>query len=86
MTAEALAHLMLMAASCGAADFAAADRHADQAARIADRYDLPAVAAAISIYRALRAALDGDLAGAESCTSRQPLRWTGSGCGGTGLG
>ena len=31
---------MLMAASSGAADFAAADRHADQAAHIADRYDL----------------------------------------------
>lgn len=64
VTAEALAHMMLMAASCGGSDFAAADRHAGQAARIADRYDLPTVAAAVSIYRAMRAALDGDPAAA----------------------
>ena len=64
VTAEALAHLTLMVASCGAADFAVADRHADQAAYIAARYDLPTVAAAASTYRALRAALDGDLTGA----------------------
>ena len=64
VTVEALAHLMLMAASSGAADFAAADRHADQAARIADRYDLPTIATAVSIYRAMRAALDGDLTAA----------------------
>jgi DNA-binding SARP family transcriptional activator len=64
VTAEALAHVMLMAASCGGADFATADQHADQAARIADRYDLPTVAAAVSIYRATRAALDGDSAAA----------------------
>ena len=64
VTAEALAHVMLMAANCGGADFAAADQHAGQAARIADRYDLPTVAAAVSIYRATRAALDGDFAAA----------------------
>ena len=64
VTAEALAHVMLMAASCGGADFAAADQHAGQAARIAGRYDLPTVAAAVSIYRATRAALDGDSAAA----------------------
>ena len=64
VTAEALAHMMLMAASCGGADFATADQHADQAARIADRYDLPTVAVAVSIYRATRAALNGDSAAA----------------------
>jgi DNA-binding SARP family transcriptional activator len=64
VTAEALAHLALMVASCGAADFAVADRHADQAAYIAARYDLPTVGAAASTYRALRAALNGDLTGA----------------------
>ncbi len=62
VTAEALAHITLMAAKCGSADFAAADQHAGQAARIADRYDLPTVTAAVSIYRATRAALDGDSA------------------------
>ena len=65
VTAEALAHMMLMAANCGGADLATADRHADQAARIADRYDLPTVAAAVSIYHAMRAALNGDPAAAE---------------------
>ena len=64
VTAEALAHLMLMAANSGTADFDTADLHADQAARIADRYDLPMIGTAISIYRAMRAALDGDLAAA----------------------
>ena len=61
VTAEALAHLILMAASSGAADFAAADRHASQAAQLAERYDVPTVGAAISMYRALRASVDGDL-------------------------
>lgn len=62
--AGALAHLMLMAASSGAADFAAADRHASQAAELAGRYDMPTAGAAISMYRGLRAAVDGDPAGA----------------------
>ena len=65
VTAEAVAHMALMAAKCGVTDFAAADQHAGQAARIADRYDLPTVAAVVSIYRATRAALDGDSAAAE---------------------
>ncbi len=64
VTAEAVAHLTLMVASCGTADFAVADRHAVRAAYIAARYDLPTVAAGASTYRALRAALDGDLTGA----------------------
>jgi DNA-binding SARP family transcriptional activator len=64
VTGEALAQLTLMLARCGAADFVAADRHAAQAAHIARRYGLPAVAAGVSIYHALRAALDGDLTGA----------------------
>jgi DNA-binding SARP family transcriptional activator len=64
VTAEALAHLMLMASSSGAADFGTADRHADQAARIADRYELAVTASAVSFYRAMRAGLDGDQTGA----------------------
>src|SRR5262249_6750096 len=56
--------MMLMAACSGGAEFAAADLHAGQAARIGDRYDLPTVAAAVSIYRATRAALNGDSAAA----------------------
>jgi DNA-binding SARP family transcriptional activator len=64
VTARALAHQMLMLASCGVADFGAADQHADQAADLASRYDLPTVANAASIYRAMRAALRGDMNGA----------------------
>jgi len=64
VTAEALAHMMLMAANCGGADLATADQHADQAGRIADRYNLPTVAVAVSIYHATRAALNGDSAAA----------------------
>ena len=64
VTVEALAHLLVMDARAGAFDFATADWHADRAAHIAGRYDLPAAAAAISLYRAVRAALGGDLTGA----------------------
>jgi hypothetical protein len=60
VTAEAIAHLMLMRACSGYADFGVADVHADEAARIADRYDLPAIAGQVTFYRAMRAAVRGD--------------------------
>jgi DNA-binding SARP family transcriptional activator len=63
--AEAFAHVALMGISSSVANFDAADQHASQAARIADRYHLPAVTVMISIHRALRAAVDGDMATAE---------------------
>jgi hypothetical protein len=69
VTVEGCAHLVLTGVSNGIADFDAADRHADQAARIADRYHLPAVAMLVSIHRALREAVDGNMA-----TSEQPYR------------
>ena len=56
---------MLAGVSNGTADFDAADRHADQAAHIADRYHLPAVAMLVSVHRALRAAVDGNMATSE---------------------
>ena len=65
VTAEAFAHVALTGICSSAADFDAADRHADQAARIADRYHLPVIAAMVSIHRARRAAVDGDMATAE---------------------
>ena len=65
VTAEAFTHVGLMAISSSAADFEAADRHADQAARIADRYHLPAAAAVVTVHRARRAAVDGNMATAE---------------------
>jgi len=63
-TAEAAAQAMLMSASCGIADFRAADWHAAEAARIAERYQLPTIEAAIGMYSAMRAALNGDPAAA----------------------
>jgi len=86
VTAEAYAHLTLMAASSGAGDFAAADLRASQAADIAERYDLPAAATAISMYRAMRASADGDLARAGELyrqaaagMGRLGLQWQGRG-------
>jgi DNA-binding SARP family transcriptional activator len=64
VTAEALAHLMLMQAHCGGASLAAADLHAAEAAHIADRYDLPTIATRVGFYRALRTALSGDFSAA----------------------
>ncbi len=64
-TAEAAAQAMLMAASCGTADFRAADWHAAEAARIAGRYRLPTIEAAVGLYRAMRTALNGDPAARE---------------------
>jgi DNA-binding SARP family transcriptional activator len=64
VTAEAVSHMLLMSVSCGMADFGAAGRHADLAARIARRYDLPTLATMVTMYHAMRAALDGDPAAA----------------------
>jgi len=64
VTVEALAHLVLMVLGGGVGDLGTADRHADEAARIAARYNLPTAIAPVTAYRAMRAALDGDLAGA----------------------
>jgi DNA-binding SARP family transcriptional activator len=60
VTTRALAHLMLMVAHSGRGGFAEADRHAAEAAEIADRYDLPVIATRVGTYRAMRAALAGE--------------------------
>lgn len=73
-TAQAMARGLLMAASCGIADFRAADWHAAEAGRIAGRYRLPTIETAVGMYRAMRTALNGDPAGAAERyrdTSRQ---------------
>jgi DNA-binding SARP family transcriptional activator len=62
--AQAVARGMLMAASCGIADFRAADWHAGEAERIARRYRLPTIETAVAMYRAMRTALNGDPAAA----------------------
>jgi DNA-binding SARP family transcriptional activator/predicted ATPase len=60
VTTLALAHLMLMIAHSGQGVFGEADRHAAEAAEIADWYDLPVIATRVSTYRAMRAALAGE--------------------------
>jgi DNA-binding SARP family transcriptional activator len=61
VTTEALAHLMIMQGKCGSGDFGAADLHADEAWLIANRYDIPVAAVKVGCYRAMRAALTGDV-------------------------
>jgi DNA-binding SARP family transcriptional activator len=60
VTTDALAHLMLMTAHSGQADFGQADVHAAEAGQIARRYDLPVIATRVKVYLAMRAALAGD--------------------------
>jgi DNA-binding SARP family transcriptional activator len=68
-TAETLAHVTLMCANSGIGDFDAADMHAGEAARIAERYDL-VLAASVRFYRAMRTALNGDLPAAAELYQR----------------
>jgi hypothetical protein len=70
VTTEALGHIILMAAYVSAADFRAADLHADGAARIAERHDLMLAAIPVGFYRALRKALSADVPAAEELYRR----------------
>jgi hypothetical protein len=65
VTTRALAHLMLMTARSGQGRFGEADAHAAEAVEIAERYDLPVVATRVQFYRAMRAALGGDVCAEE---------------------
>jgi hypothetical protein len=60
VTTKALAHLMLVVAHSGEGAYGQADLHAAEAAKIADRYDLPVIATRVRTYRAMRAALAGE--------------------------
>jgi DNA-binding SARP family transcriptional activator len=87
-TAQAVARALLMSASCGTADFLAADWHAAEAGRIAQRHRLPTVETAVAMYRAMRTALNGDPDAAATRyreTSRRlsgfGLRWHGAAAG-----
>ncbi len=70
VTTEALGHIILMAANVSAADFRAADLHADEAAGIAERHDLMLAAIPVGFYRALRKALSADVPAAEELYRR----------------
>jgi DNA-binding SARP family transcriptional activator len=61
---ESWAREMLIKTSCGVGDFDAADAHALEAARLAERYNNASAAFNVTFYGALRAALAGDVAGA----------------------
>jgi DNA-binding SARP family transcriptional activator len=70
VTTEALGHIILMVANTAAADFTAADLHADEAARIAERHALMLAAVPVGFYRALRKALSADVPAAEELYRR----------------
>nr|WP_052479018.1 AAA family ATPase [Kibdelosporangium sp. MJ126-NF4]CEL21666.1 regulator [Kibdelosporangium sp. MJ126-NF4]CTQ92446.1 regulator [Kibdelosporangium sp. MJ126-NF4] len=56
---EVLGHLILLQSHSALADFAAADVHAEQVARLGDDYQLPGVGVFTQWYRALRASVAG---------------------------
>jgi DNA-binding SARP family transcriptional activator len=60
VTFEVLGHLILVQAHAALADLTAADRHAEAADRLGDRYEIPLVGVFTDWYRALRASLRGE--------------------------
>jgi len=70
VTTEALGHVVLMVANTATADFGAADLHAEEAARIAERHSLMLAAVPVGFYRALRKALSADVPAAEELYRR----------------
>jgi DNA-binding SARP family transcriptional activator len=70
VTTEALGHVVLMVANTATADFRAADLHAEEAARIAERHGLMLAAVPVGFYRALRTALSADVHAAEELYRR----------------
>ncbi|WP_250563733.1 BTAD domain-containing putative transcriptional regulator [Sphaerisporangium fuscum] len=62
---EVVAHLMLMQQATASLDLPRADRHAEVAERLAERYDLPMPASVAAFYRAFRLALAGEFGEAE---------------------
>ncbi|MFL6126270.1 BTAD domain-containing putative transcriptional regulator, partial [Actinophytocola sp.] len=60
VTFEVLGHLILVQANSALADLTAADRHAAEAERLGDDYEIPAVSVLIAWYRAMRATIAGE--------------------------
>ncbi|MDX6353827.1 MAG: hypothetical protein QOF98_730 [Streptomyces sp.] len=85
VTYEVLGHLVRLQARSAPADFAAADRHAAAADRLAERNELPLVGVFTQWYRALRLAARepvptaGTLAEAESAYRQAAARLDGAG-------
>ncbi|WP_410876286.1 AfsR/SARP family transcriptional regulator [Nocardia sp. A7] len=61
VTSEVLGHLILIQTRCALDDHAGADRHADAADALAQRYELPLVEVFTTWYRALRTSATTDL-------------------------
>jgi DNA-binding SARP family transcriptional activator len=83
--AESWAREMMIKASCGAGDFEAADTHAREVARIAERYDIATAAFNVTFYRALRASLAGDVPGASRLYRQGAAGMDRLGLGGPGI-
>ncbi|MCT9932978.1 AAA family ATPase [Planotetraspora sp. A-T 1434] len=64
-TGQVVAHLILMQRALAELDFPEADRHADQAERLGERYDLPMPRSLATFYRAFRLAIAGEYVEAE---------------------
>ncbi|HEX7301289.1 BTAD domain-containing putative transcriptional regulator [Lentzea sp.] len=79
VTHEVLGHLILVQARAALADFAAADRHAAAAGRLADDHDLPLVGVFTDFYAALTLAAAGDVAEAEKAYRAAAGRVRGTG-------
>jgi DNA-binding SARP family transcriptional activator len=62
---ESWAREMMIKVNCGAGDFDAAEVHAREAARLAERYNIASAVFNVTLYRALRAGLAGDFSGAD---------------------
>ncbi|APU17251.1 BTAD domain-containing putative transcriptional regulator [Actinoalloteichus fjordicus] len=82
VTFAVLGHLILIQARAALADLDAADRHAAEVDRLAERYELPLVGVFTEWYAALRLAVTGEAAEAGAAYRAAAARLTGSGMSG----
>ncbi|RBM21008.1 SARP family transcriptional regulator [Prauserella sp. PE36] len=81
-TFEVLGHLVLVQAHSALADFGAADRHAEAAARLGDDHAIPLVGVFTQWYEALRTAVTGAPGAADAAYRVAATRLTGTGMSG----
>ncbi|MCP2163635.1 BTAD domain-containing putative transcriptional regulator [Goodfellowiella coeruleoviolacea] len=79
VTSEVLGHLILIQSHAALADLAAADRHAAEADRLAERHELPLVGVFTDWYAALRLAITGRRDEARAAYRAAGARLAGSG-------
>jgi DNA-binding SARP family transcriptional activator len=82
---ESWARETLIKVNCAVGDFEAADVHAQEAARIADRYNIASAEFNVTFYRALRATLAGDVPGASQLYRQGAAQMDRLGLGDTGF-